>query len=209
MSYSLNEVEAMAKKATRGAGYSWGLAEEASKATRWLCVQGLDGCGALAETLRQFEGIPLSDRSPTIMGKEWQNTRGTLCPLTAGTALSDHAHVFADRVVIADEIAAPALLLPFVAHIAVHCESLITVEWSSASVVTDGTQLCLDGLMSAASGGPIRILRGGTMGNPYTTSTRAKPNPADWETLNVFAHRTYAPATEESRLRGAGSTEGF
>ena len=33
MNLSLNEVDAMAKKAARGAGYSWGLAEEAGKAT--------------------------------------------------------------------------------------------------------------------------------------------------------------------------------
>ncbi|NND22495.1 MAG: DUF3726 domain-containing protein, partial [Silicimonas sp.] len=42
MSYSLNEVEATAKKAARGAGYPWGLAEEAAKATRWLCAHDID-----------------------------------------------------------------------------------------------------------------------------------------------------------------------
>ena len=31
MSHSLNEIEAMAKRAGRGAGLSWGLAEEAAK----------------------------------------------------------------------------------------------------------------------------------------------------------------------------------
>ena len=51
MSYSLNEMEATAKRAARGAGYSWGLAEEASKATRWLCTQGLDGAAELAHVL--------------------------------------------------------------------------------------------------------------------------------------------------------------
>ena len=44
MNLSLNEVEATAKKATRGAGYPWGLAEEAGKAVRWLCGAG---CGWL------------------------------------------------------------------------------------------------------------------------------------------------------------------
>ena len=31
MSWSLGEIEGLAKKATRGAGYSWGLAEEAGR----------------------------------------------------------------------------------------------------------------------------------------------------------------------------------
>ena len=47
MNYSLNAVESTAKRAARGAGYPWGLAEEAGKATRWLSHQGLEGCGAL------------------------------------------------------------------------------------------------------------------------------------------------------------------
>ncbi|MEL7259121.1 MAG: DUF3726 domain-containing protein, partial [Pseudomonadota bacterium] len=43
MSWSLNEVESLARKAARGAGYSWGLAEEAGKATRWTCAAGWPG----------------------------------------------------------------------------------------------------------------------------------------------------------------------
>ena len=31
MNWSLNELDAMARKAARGAGYSWGLAEEAGR----------------------------------------------------------------------------------------------------------------------------------------------------------------------------------
>ena len=43
MSLSLNEVESLAKKAARGTGYPWGLAEEAAKASRWLAARGVDG----------------------------------------------------------------------------------------------------------------------------------------------------------------------
>ncbi|MEO0980892.1 MAG: DUF3726 domain-containing protein, partial [Pseudomonadota bacterium] len=34
---------------------------------------------------------------------------------------------------------------------------------------------------------------------------RATPDPDSWTRLGVLAHRTYAPATDESRLRGAGA----
>ena len=72
MSFALNEVEATAKKATRGAGYPWGLAEEAAKATRWLCAQGLDGVAILAGAL-------------TRDGERY------VCPITEGARLSDQA----------------------------------------------------------------------------------------------------------------------
>ncbi len=51
MSWSLNEIEGLARKAARGSGLSWGLAEEAGKATRWLCAAGLPGADALAGLL--------------------------------------------------------------------------------------------------------------------------------------------------------------
>ena len=40
---------------------------------------------------------------------------------------------------------------------------------------------------------------------PSKRHLRADPDPNDWAALLAFAHRTYAPATEESRLRGAGA----
>ena len=51
MTWSLNEIESLAKNATRGAGRDWGLAEEAGKATRWLCAAGWPGADLLAELL--------------------------------------------------------------------------------------------------------------------------------------------------------------
>ena len=43
MSWSLGETGAIALKATRGAGMTWGLAEEASEAIVWLQGRGLPG----------------------------------------------------------------------------------------------------------------------------------------------------------------------
>ncbi|WP_172978117.1 DUF3726 domain-containing protein [Roseovarius sp. THAF27] len=39
MTWSLNEIEALARKPTRGAGYPWGLAEETGRAARWTARQ--------------------------------------------------------------------------------------------------------------------------------------------------------------------------
>ena len=50
MTWSLNEIETLSRKAARGAGLSWGLAEEAGKATRWLAAAGLPGPQVLAAT---------------------------------------------------------------------------------------------------------------------------------------------------------------
>ena len=50
--YSLAEIDALSRKACRGAGYSWGLAEDAGKAVRWLTAYGLPGAETLSELLQ-------------------------------------------------------------------------------------------------------------------------------------------------------------
>ena len=40
MSYSLNEFQALARKAAGGSGVAWGIAEEAGMAARYLCEHG-------------------------------------------------------------------------------------------------------------------------------------------------------------------------
>ena len=87
MSWSLNEVEALSRKAARGAGLSWGLAEEAGRATRWLVVHGLPGPEVLLAALTRLDGLPHEARAPL---DGWQ-ARDTLCPVTTGAALADTA----------------------------------------------------------------------------------------------------------------------
>ncbi len=96
MTLSLNEVDALAKKATRGAGYPWGHAEEAGKAVRWLCQNGVDGCAILARTLAHFDGRDGASGTPDVTQTPWQSPGDTLCPIIAGTALSDMAPALRD-----------------------------------------------------------------------------------------------------------------
>lgn len=192
MSYALNEIEATAKKATRGAGYSWGMAEEAAKATRWLCAQGLDGSKALAEVLRAAD----------------QTKAGAGCPLMAGAALCDRADSWAGTGVRLGKVIVPAMLLPFAALAARHLGSVVTVEWHGVLASTDGQALCLGIaqealLMQTAAGVTVRV--GGQINHALPHHSRATPTDADRGTLNRFAHRIYAPASEESRLKGAGA----
>ncbi len=84
---SLNEIDAMARKAARGAGYAWGLAEEAGRAVRWLEARGLPGLAALLrhlergapnETSPLLAGATLSDRARAIgRGEAYDALRST------------------------------------------------------------------------------------------------------------------------------------
>ena len=53
--------------------------------------------------------------------------------------------------------------------------------------------------------GPLTIAVAGPLSSPRPQTQRADVDANTLATLNAFAHRTYAPATEASRLKGAGA----
>lgn len=198
MNLSLNEVQATAKKAARGAGYSWGLAEDAARNTRWLCAHGFDGCGALAEWLPHAH---LVTAIPERQGAVW-TTNGLCCPIMLGAALSDFAEDLRSGPIEVRAVRSPMLVLPAFAQIASMVSSPVTATWETGRVtIADGIKF--EGTFAQDSV-DLTLSLGGTA--PLTpTTTRATPDPSVWATLTQFAHRTYAPATEASRLLGAGA----
>lgn len=202
---SLNEVEALAKKATRGAGYPWGLAEEAGKAVRWLCAADIDGCAALAGLMSESDGMSLPDRTPRP-GTVWTSPGNRLCPLLAGVALSDFADSLAEHEIRLENVARPILLAPFAALSAQCLKAPVALEWDDARVATDGASLAVAGDIGAASASVVvKIGSRPERGEAQPARSRAAPGTETLETLNRLSHRTYAPATEASRLSGAGA----
>ncbi|MEX0303924.1 MAG: DUF3726 domain-containing protein [Leisingera sp.] len=203
MSYALNEVEATAKRAARGAGYDWGLAEEAAKATRWLCAQGLDGAAVLAAVLEAGFAADPAAHAPLGLAGGWQ-AKAQLCPLATGAALSDCAARLQQAPQVMGPVARPAMILPFAALAARRLGACVTVEGEGFQAVTDGSALQIEGtLPDAAASLTVRAEGSLTASGPL--NSRAEPEEAAWAVLNRFAHKTYAPATEESRLLGAGA----
>jgi len=200
---SLSETEALALKAARGAGLDWGLAEEAAFAARWLTEQGLDGLGLLAAQLAQDTG-PL-----TISNRCWraQDAR-PLSAITTGVALGDH-FALPDGPLAAplalSSVAFPALLLPFVATAAARANVVARVEWQACHVMLAGAGiLVLEGheAVLAAAAQDVRV----TTTPRYDArlfAARTTP-PAPMQDLTALAHKTYVPASDQSR-RDAGA----
>jgi len=202
---SLNEVEALAKKATRGAGYPWGIAEEAGKAVRWLCARDLDGCAALADVLAEMETSAFADHAPLIDG-DWTSRRNRLCPMLAGVTLSDLAETLGEGELRLEDVCRPILLAPF-AGLAAQCiKAPMVLKWNDTQVATDGANLWANGDVHARCAS-VTVQVESRIANitPQPTRSRAKPTPDALTVLNRLAHLTYAPATEESRLSGAGA----
>lgn len=209
MSYSLNEVEALAKRATRGGGYAWGLAEDAGKSVRWLTSHGLPGPSLLASLLKLNDGLQKRDVAPQSFHSPWTGSTGRLCPLMSGAALSDCATQFRGGSGIELlNISHPLLILPSAASVAKQIGTVVSLQWSNLQLATDGHALSVTGShekLITEDFINIRCVAHGDLTSPNLPNIRSDMDISSYKQLCAFAHRTYAPATSESRLLGAGA----
>ncbi|MEM9059713.1 MAG: DUF3726 domain-containing protein [Pseudomonadota bacterium] len=181
--WSVGELTSLAAKAAVGAGLPWGIAEDAANIARQLCHWGLPAAEAIVADLASDEpgrtltlACALSDgASPDVLS----SMTGAFVPLLIAPALARQLED-ENAVVISDAAGTDRL------HV-----------WRSGAVHLSGPNLSAHGpldLRSAAPGEPAARL------HRFPT-----PDPATCKILTGFAHRTYAPATEQSRMAGAGA----
>lgn len=210
MTFSLNEIEAMGKRAARGAGLSWGLAEEAGKAARWLTARGLPGAEELAEILMRNDGADYRDLAPASTEGVWRAPSGRLCPLVCGAALCDRATEIATGMeIVSGPVAQPLLLAPFAAGAAKLTGVTIELSWPGLTMTFNSEGFGIDGddvalTVRSADGVRCRRVRRDVAGTSIGASDHAI-DAETWSRLDAFAQRTLAPATEASRLAGAGA----
>ena len=220
MSFSLNETEALIKRAARGAGLPWGLAQEAAFAGRWLAACDLDGPWLLAGLLEQNTDIPLSNLTPETDGLDWHGPGDHLCPLICGTALSDAAshwqgrHNWADIVITG--VSHPLLMLPFVASLALRANMTFSLEWEGVRVASDGNKVSVSGPKDAVNTfARVRVTCratsqvGTALSELVKPALRAQLTEKCYQQLSHLAWLTLAPATQQSRDQGAGAGSGL
>lgn len=204
---SRTETETLCFKATRGAGYSWGTAEEAANAVGWLYANGIDGTAVLLAAI-----VAPTFNAPVMSNVFWVSSDGKpLCPLTTGAALSDFAtSVFAssDDHLKVGAVRQPVLLLPFIAQCAATIGGSIAIEWDGRnlmvgnSVKTDAETLSAFLSASVAS---ITLSLSNDLFEPDRAAMFALASPHTIAALDALAMHTTVPATEQSRNSGAGA----
>ncbi len=112
---SLSEIEITAKRASKAAGFSWGVAEEVAKGIRLLELFGFPG----VKNLNQY----YKDRNKnnyenlTSINKNNKSSKSSFCPITLGVSFLDQIKTLEplNRCSF-QEIAYPLLFLPFLSR---------------------------------------------------------------------------------------------
>lgn len=214
----------MTRRASVGAGFPYGLADDAARAVRWLCGRGLPGLENLRRLVRDGDPGALSRSPPVIDGAVWRwsgSGDAPISPLDLGPAMAELALVAGDKrpaTIEFSALMAPLLLLPWAAKLADQAGMAVTVTIAMPGnshdyLVRPGGAVHGPAQANVCEGlAEVRIdLVGDRLPNdPPRDDTRALAEgvttPEElWAALNEYAHRGYVAATAESRKLGAGA----
>ena len=206
---SLNEVETLAAKAGRGAGFSWGLADDIGKGARHLAIAGLPWAAALLGLAAIVPLLPPSPEhalaadlagasiAPSVPG-------GVLCPVRTGALLADRPHRRAGDALRIERVAYPLWLIAFAALPG--RSAPIGLSWPGAAATVRACSIALppencDWLAPLAD-----VVLGPSLARLAAAAPRRRAHigRAELDALIELAARTYVPASESSRAKGAG-----
>ena len=205
--FSLGEIESNCTKAARGAGLSWGVAQECGLVARHLTELGLPGADAVFFNLKfinenhirtidlNFETVPESDKPiPGVL---------------LGIVLVDQVFKYSgEEVKIEQSVIGPLGLLGVFIRLLPE-KFCVSVRWSNMRI-----SLGTSGLLM--TGNNMNPHRAPTINFRVQKSSRRLllPSPVkkrltaeNWINLTKLAQQTYVPSSERSRLFGAGGQE--
>ena len=112
---SLSEIETVSKRATRAAGFSWGICEEVGKNVRLLEMFGLPGIKNLNDYYKKKKEQKFENLN--IINADNKTVKYEFCPIIAGTSFLDQAKFLESlKEIKFNKIAYPLLFLPFISR---------------------------------------------------------------------------------------------
>jgi hypothetical protein len=189
---SLNEVESLALKVGRGSGFPWGLAEDIGRGARALAQRGFPWPEALVGLARDA-AIWQAPSPQRVEG--WRKRRheielaAPLCPVRAGVLLIDDPSVLGGLPLRLANVGLPL----WIAALFAASGKELDAEWPEALIA---------GLLTPAA--DVTIWPRAAQRAPTSLRRRSWADEAVLAALGAVAVRVYVPASESSRVKGAG-----
>ncbi|MEM9472532.1 MAG: hypothetical protein AAGA00_11250, partial [Pseudomonadota bacterium] len=177
------------------------LAQEAGRAASTLEALRLPGAACLLDVLNATDGVPCEDLRPgSTQAPCWQ-AENPMCPLLVGAFISDLGAL--SQEVKLRRVHSPLLLVPF----CLMAFENVVFNWSDCTIRTSDEGLHVQGEIKTALADKVSIEDSAPARQASHCWQPGAVDIADeiWEALSAFAHRTYVPASEASRLKGAGA----
>nr|WP_244673272.1 DUF3726 domain-containing protein [Mesorhizobium sp. 131-2-1] len=213
---SLNEIEAQVKKAARGAGLPWGLAEEAGRGGRALAGASPRHLEALADALEALKAGRHSWRFDASGTSLHALDDKPLSALAVAPAVSDRSRGMEAGAMLSIDapVAAACLLAPTLADISRRSGRRVLVSLAGRQI-SIGPDIAKAATALEQVPGDTRkqtVAEISLSSEPASDSAAAACDHQGihipqglWQRFGALAALTYVPASEISRLAGAGA----
>tara|TARA_B110000116_G_scaffold55085_1_gene46524 strand:+ start:624 stop:1229 length:606 start_codon:yes stop_codon:yes gene_type:complete len=193
---SLSEIDTTSKRASKAAGYSWGVSEEIGKAIRSLELFGLPGVTNLNLYLKKIK----KNHPKKISKIDEVNKSQELCPIYCGVAFLDKCSELEKlKNIKFYNVNYPLLILPFISKSSEISGKKILIRFDNTSFLTNFNKSILlknidEQICHFTS--EIRI--------EFLENKNSFPE-QDWKELYKLSEETFVEETDSLRSKGAGA----
>lgn len=195
---SLSEIDTTSKRASKAAGFSWGIAEEIGKAIRSLELFGLPGVINLNLYLKKIkknhpEKLNKIDKENKPQNKE-------LCPIYCGVAFLDQCKQLENLVSIKFyNVNYPLLILPFISRASEILGKKILVQFNNTSFLTNFDKSILSKNIDEKVNPLTNEISIEFLENKNSFSDQ------DWKELYQLSEETFVEESDSLKQSGAGA----
>jgi hypothetical protein len=193
---SFSEIDTTSKRASKAAGYSWGVSEEIGKAIRNLELFGLPGITNLNLYLKKIK-----KNHPNKISKiDEENKSQELCPIYCGVAFLDQCSELEKlKNIKFYNVNYPLLILPFISKSSEISGKKILIRFDNTSFLTNFNKSILlknidEQICHLTS--EVRI--------EFLENKNSFPE-QDWNELYKLSEETFVEETDSLRSKGAGA----
>ena len=195
---TLREIDTTSKRATRGAGFSWGIAEEVGKNMRLLELYGLPGIKNLNKFLKDYKESQY--QKITLITDTNNANKHPFCPIILGTNFIDQVNLLNKKNKIQiSNVAFPILFLPFVSRASEILGKRIYIKLDEKEFVLNFNQSITSNYSKNEIWENANIISITFLENVNSF------NDSEWIEMTKFANETFVEENDELKEKSAGA----
>jgi hypothetical protein len=195
---TFSEIETTTKRASKAAGFSWGVAEEIGKSIRSLELFGLPGIINLNQYLKKIK--KKHPTKITKIEKENKTDDKDLCPIYSGVA-------FLDRCLELEKLKSlkfynvnyPLLMLPFISRASEIMSKKILVQFDNSSFLLNFDKSIFSKNIEKQAQSKAKVVNIEFMENRNSFSEQ------DWKELYKLSEETFVDESDSLKKTAAGA----
>jgi len=196
---SFSEIETTSKRASKAAGFSWGIAEEVGKNIKNLEMFGLPGVKNLNLYFKKIRKNP--SEKPSKIQKKNKSKSKELCPIYCGTAFLDSCKKLENlKVIKFFNVSYPLLLLPFLSRASDIVGKKISVKYEKNNFL-----LNFDKTIFSNSTNNGKIIAKTKEVSIIFLENNNSFSLKEWKELYKLSEETFLGETENLKIKGAGA----